>query len=175
MNTKTHPWKARLTVGIIMLSLAFLGIIITDIHFQGGWNYWKWIIPLYALLALWLSWYVKKKQQTITPITLWHELVHWAGLYGAILLVSHLVDIGTISRLIAGIFQLILLSLTLFLAGIYIESIFIVIGLVLGVFALATALLFQYLYALIIPIFIIGSLATAAFVWFSHKKFTKNG
>ena len=167
----THPWKARLGVGIIMLALAFLGIIITEIKSQGGLDYWKWVIPFYAISALWLSWYVKRRQQTVKPITLWHELLHWAGLYCAILLVSHLIDIGTMSRLIAGIFQLLLLSLAVFLAGIYIESIFIIVGIVLGVFAFITALLVQYMYALIIPVFIIGALIMALFIWFSHKKF----
>jgi hypothetical protein len=171
----THPWKARLTVGIIMLVLAFLGMVITDVQKVGGWDYWKWMVPVYAILALWLSWYVKRKQQTISPITIWHELLHWAGLICAIFLVSHLVQLGTISRFIAGIFHLILLSLAVFLAGIYIETIFILIGIVLGVFALLTAMLVQYMYAFVIPVAIAAVLVTAIAVWISHKKFKQNG
>lgn len=167
----THPWKARLSVGIIMLALAFLGMVVTDVRSVGGWDYWKWMVPVYALLALWLSWYVKRKQQTLSPITIWHEVLHWLGLIGAIFLVSHLVHLGTISRFIAGIFHLILLSLALFLAGIYIESIFILIGIVLGVFALLTAMLVQYIYVFIIPIAIAAVLVIAISVWISHRKF----
>ena len=74
-----HPWKARLSVGIIMLALAFLGMIVTDVRTVGGWDYWKWMVPVYAILALWLSWYVKRKQQTVSPITIWHEVLHWSA------------------------------------------------------------------------------------------------
>ncbi len=170
-----HPWKARLSVGIIMLALAFLGMVVTDIRTVGGWDYWKWMVPVYAILALWLSWYVKRKQQTVSPITIWHEVLHWAGLICAIFLVSHLVQLGTISRFIAGIFHLILLSLAVFLAGIYIESIFLLIGVILGVFALLTATLVQYMYVFIIPIIIAAVLVMAISVWISHKKFKQNG
>lgn len=170
-----HPWKARLSVGIIMLALAFLGMVVTDIRTVGGWDYWKWMVPVYAILALWLSWYVKRKQQTVSTITIWHEVLHWAGLICAIFLVSHLVELGTISRFIAGIFHLILLSLAVFLAGIYIESIFLLIGIVLGVFALLTAMLVQYMYAFIIPIAIAAVLIIGISVWISHRNFNQNG
>jgi hypothetical protein len=170
-----HPWKARLSVGIIMLALAFFGMVVTDLRTGGGLDYWKWMVPVYAILALWLSWYVKRKQQTVSPITIWHEVLHWAGLICAIFLVSHLVQLGTISRFIAGIFHLILLSLAVFLAGIYIESIFILVGIVLGVFALLTAMLVQYMYVFIIPVIIAGVIIMALSIWISHKKFNQNG
>lgn len=166
-----HPWKARLGVGLAMLVLAFLGMIVTDVQREGGWEYWKWIVPVYAILALWLSWYVKRQKQTVSPITIWHELLHWFGVIGAIFLISYLVHLGTLSRFIAGIVQLVLLSLGVFLAGIYIEPIFILIGLILGVFAAFTAVLVQYMYTIIIPIFIGGAIVLALSVWISHKRF----
>ena len=167
----SHPWKVRLGVGLTMLLLAFIGMVVTDVRTEGGWSYWKWIVPVYALLALWLSWYVKRQKQTVSPITIWHEILHWVGLICVIYLVSHLVQVGTISRFIAGIFQLILLSFGVFLAGIYIEPMFILIGIVLGIFALITALLVQYMYSIVIPILIAGAIITALSVWISHKKF----
>jgi len=170
----THPWKAKLGVGIAMIVLAFLGMVITDIHPSGGGDYWKWVVPIYAMLALWLSWYIKRKQQTVSPITIWHELFHWFGFIYAILLVSYLVHLGTISRFDAGIFQLILLSLAVFLAGIYIQSTFIIIGIILGIFALLTAVLVQYMFAIIIPVAIGGMIITAISVWISHKKFEQS-
>lgn len=167
-----HPWKARLGVGIVMLLLAFVGMMVTDTRSAGGWDYWKWMVPVYALLALWLSWYVKREKQTVSPITIWHEILHWFGLISAIFLVSHLVHLGTFSRFVAGIFHLTLLSLALFLAGIYIESVFLLIGVILGVFALLTATLVQYMYSLILPIVIAGAFITGLTIWLSHKKFT---
>ncbi len=170
----SHPWKARIFVGIIMLTLAFLGMAITDIRSAGGWDYWKWMVLIYAALALWLSWYIKKEQKTVTPVFIWHEVLHWVGLICAIFLVSHLVHIGTISRFVAGIFQLILLSLALFIAGVYIETTFIVIGLVLGVFAWMTAELVQYVYVFIIPIVIFAAAINIIVVWLAHKRSATN-
>lgn len=169
----THPWKARLIVGFIMLALAFFGVVMTDIQTTGGWNYWKWIVPIFAILSLWLSWYVKRQKQIVSPIKIWHELLHWLGLILAIFLVSYLADIGTISRFVAGIFHLILLSLTVFIAGIYIETIFIFVGIVLGIFALLTAVFIQYLYAIAIPVIIGAVIVIVLSVWLSHRSFNK--
>ncbi len=173
METKQprHPWQARISVGLTMLVLAFIGMINTDIDKGGGWDYWKWIVPVYALLALWLSWYVKREKQTISPITIGHELLHWLGVIGAIFLISYLVNLGTLSRFNAGIVHIIILSLGVFLAGIYIEPIFLLIGLLLGFVGVLSAFLAQYMYTIIIPVFIGGALILVLSVWISHKRF----
>jgi len=169
-----HPWKAKFGVGIGMIFLAVIGMAMTDVQSTAGWDFWKWIVSIYAILALWLSWYVKRKEQTIKPLTVWHELLHWVGVISAIFFVSYLVHLGTISRLIAGIFDLILLGLGVFIAGIYIESTFIFIGLILAVFAVLMAVLMQYMYPMIFSIAAAGVIITAISIWISHKKFKKN-
>jgi hypothetical protein len=88
-------------------------------------------------------------------------------------MVAYLVDLGTLSRFLAGIFDLTLLALAVFLAGIYIETTFLFIGIVLGVFAMLAAILIEYLYAILIPILLAGAVITALVVYLSHKKFTK--
>jgi hypothetical protein len=173
MMQSTHPWKARFIVGLVMIVLAFIGMVLTDVRKEGGWDYWKWMVPVYAILALWLSWYVKRGMQTIRVITMWHEVLHWVGLILAIFLVAHLVQLGIISRFIAGIFHLILLSLALFLAGIYIEPTFIVIGIILGFFGLFTAIFVQNMYVIAVPILIGGALLLAISLWVSHQRSKK--
>src|SRR3990167_10843934 len=101
------------------------------------------MVPIYGILALWLSWYVKRDTESIHPITIWHELGHWAGLIGAIFLTSDFGILGTVSRFNIGIFDLILVSYALFLAGIYIETFLMLIGVILGLFALFAALFVQ--------------------------------
>ena len=169
----THPWKARLGVGIAMLLLAFLGMVVTDIHTDGGWGYWEWIVPVYAMLALWLSWFVRRKKETISPITLGHELLHWIGVIAAVFLASYFIKLGVFSRFLAGIVDLLLLSLGVFLAGIYIESTFLLIGLVLGCFAWVSAVIVQYLYAVMIPVLLGAFLIIGIMIWMSHKKASK--
>ncbi len=169
-QSSVHPWKARLVVGSIMLGLAFIGMVITDVQKTGGWDYWKWVVPVYAILAIWLSWYVKRQNQIVSPISIGHEILHWAGLILSIFLVSYFVHLGTVSRFIAGLFDLTLLSLAVFIAGVYLDHIFLLVGVVLGVFALLTALLVQYMWAIAIPVAIGGVGVLAIYLWLAHSK-----
>lgn len=165
-----YPWWARLFVGVTMLLLAFIGIIVTDLRISGGWEYWKWTVPIYAALALWLSWYERRTQETLSPITLWHELLHWLGLFGAIVLIEVYVQMGLLSRSVASLVALVLLALTIFAAGVYIESTFLLIGIILGIFAAIVAIAIKFLYAFTIPVLIIGIIAMVFMIWNSNRK-----
>ena len=165
-----HPWWARLGVAIVMLTLAFLGIILTDLRESGGWEYWKWTVPVYAAMALWLSWYERRRKETVSPITLWHEALHWLGLFFAIVLIEVYVHMGLLSRSVASLVALTLLSLTIFTVGIYIESTFLLIGIILGIFAAVVAIAIKFLYAFTIPALIIGIIAIAFMIWNSNRK-----
>jgi hypothetical protein len=149
-------------------------MVVTDVRSKGGWDYWKWVVPVYAILALWLSWYMRKQRQVITPITLGHEVLHWLGVIGAVFAVSFFVHLGIISRFIAGIFDLTLLSLGIFIAGIYIESTFLWIGIVLGLFSCLSAMVVQYLYAILIPLMVGGVAVLGIILWISHRKMKKD-
>lgn len=147
-----HPWRVRSTVGLLMLILAFVGLIITDVVKDDAWNYWRAMVPVYAILSITLSMYLRSKT-AVKPITkVWQEIVHWLGLVFSIYLVSVFVSLKLIGQMEAGLIVLILLSLATFLAGIYHDVIFLIVGSILGFFALSTALLHQYLYTLMLPV-----------------------
>ena len=97
-------------------------------------------------MALWLSWYLRLKKFSISPVTLGHELLHWIGLIATVFLVSRFVELGVFSRFLAGIVVLTLTAQAVFLAGIYIEKTFLFIGIVLGIFAWIVAFAVEYLY-----------------------------
>lgn len=168
-----HHWKVRLIVALIMLVLAFIGIIFANVFSTGAWGYWKTIIPIYAVIALWLSWYMRKDPTVIRPITIWHEVLHWVGLFGAILLVELYVESGLLSRTLASLFALTLLALTVFTIGVYVESTFILIGIILALFAAIVAVAIEYLYAFTIPALLIGIGVIAYMIWYSHQKSAK--
>lgn len=168
-----HPkyrWTARFAVAILMLTLAFLGILITDFKASGGWSYWKWTIPVYAILALWLSWYERRGKEVLSPITIWHEVLHWFALFAVTLLIEIYVHMGLLSRSLASLFALTTLALTVFTIGIYVESTFLLIGIVLGVFAAIVAFAIKFLYALAIPVLLIGVAIVAYMIWRSTTK-----
>ena len=161
-----HPWLARVIIGITMLILSFVGVVITNISALHAWAYWRAIPPLFGLMCLWLSWYLRRRRETVSPITIGHEILHWVGLNVAVFLVVAFVNMGLISRLIASFQILTLLSLTIYLAGIYIEVTFVPLGILLGLFALTMAYIQTYLYLLLIPVVII----TAAIIYWLAKR-----
>lgn len=168
-----HLWTVRLSIAMAMLLLAFIGIMATNILSTGAWVYWKAIVPIYGALALFLSWYVRRTTDVVKPITLWHELLHWIGLILAIFLVEIYVDCGLLSRTLASLFALTLISLTVFTIGIYIETTLILVGIILGIFAAVVALTIEYLYAFTIPILLVGASLISYVIWRSHKKNTQ--
>lgn len=161
-------WKMRLMVGLTMLILSFIGLIVSDIRQDGAWTYWRWMVPIFAILCLFLSWYLRRKQKIITASTIWHELIQWFGLILAVYLVSLFIHIGLMGRFQGGLVVLTLLSLNVFITGIYIEATFFVIGVLLGLFAAGAALLAEYLYTIMLPITVgVGALL----VWIARKRF----
>ena len=158
----------RLMVAVIMLGLSFIGLVVSDIRQNGAWNYWRVMVPIFAVLCLFLSWYLRHKQKIISPTTIWHELLQWFGLALAVYLVSIFVNIGLIGRFEAGLIVLTMLGLNTFITGIYIESTFFVIGILLGLFAAGAALLAAYIYTIMLPI-TIG--VAVLLVWLARKRF----
>jgi len=161
-----HPFKARLVVGITMLILAFLGVIVTDVWKNGSWDYWRVMSPVFAILSLWLSWYTRKIGKSFSSVTIWHEVAQWVGLIGAVYLVSAFVHIGLISPFEASLQVLVMLALTVFVNGIYTEHSFIIIGILLGLLTGVIALINQYLFAIMVPLVVVG---IAAIFWIIHR------
>lgn len=166
-------YKIRLVVALLMLALGFIGVILTDVKTQGAWDYWRFLAVIYALLSLGLNWYLRKKEWKTTAVTLWHEIAHWAGMIAAIFVVSYFVKIGIMSRFEASLIALLLLALASYLAGLYIEPTLLLIGLVLGIFAVGIAFLDEYLYNILLPVTVVAALVLLIVFHQAHKKLTK--
>lgn len=143
----SNTWRVRFIIGFLMLAIAFVGMIFTNISSQGGWIYWRTMTPVYALLSIGLSLYLRNMKFSETVTSIWHEIWHWFGLLLAVFLLSKLVDMGFMNHLQAGVQVLLLLALATFLAGVYIESTFLVVGILLGLMIWTVGLLNLYLYA----------------------------
>jgi hypothetical protein len=164
-----HPWIARTITAFAFWALAFFGLILTDIKTTGAFNYWLYTTPIYGLLALGLSLYLRHKAAGMSSVSILHEAFHWAGLFGAILLVAYFVHLGILGRLEAALFTLTLLSLTTFLAGLYIEPTFLATGLLLGLFTAGVAFFEEYLWAIaLLGLFLLSLLLIILYL--KHKK-----
>lgn len=163
-----HHWKMRLFIGLILLGLSFIGLIVSDLRENGAWSYWRIMVPIYAILCMFLSWYLRRKEKIMKVATIWHELVQWVGLALAVYLVSIFVKIGLMGRFEAGLVVLTLLALTIFIAGIYVETTFFLVGILLGIFAAAAALMAAYVYTLMLPLTIVVAIGL---IWVARKRF----
>jgi hypothetical protein len=168
-QVKDH-WKIRLGVSVTLLVLSFIGMIITDFIPEFALTYWSIMIPVFALLCLWMSWIDYHDKRKFEGITLWHELLHWIATLVAVYMVAVFVRAGFMSNVIAGLFVLMLLALSIFIAGIYIDFTFILIGILLGLFAVATVLFFKYLFIITIPLSVAVLITLFYFYWRRKKK-----
>ena len=151
-------WKARLFVSLTMLGLAFLGLIIMDLHQRSYWVFSQIMSGLYAILSIWLYWYLNRGEQKVNGTTIWHQLLHWLGLLLAVYITSIFVSTGVMASIQAGLMTLTLLALTIFLAGVYTDTSFMLIGITLAIFAIGAALIQAYLSALMIPVILLAAL-----------------
>jgi hypothetical protein len=151
----TRRWKARLIVSLAMLAFAFIGVVLMSLHARTYWIYSRFMALAYAIMSIWLFWYLNRGEHKVTANSLWHQILHWVGLIIAIYLVSLFVSSGLIGSLQAGLVTLTLLALTVYLSGVYYNPTFMLIGLTLGIIAAAAALIEAYLAFLMIPIILI--------------------
>ncbi len=166
LHVPHHAWRARFAIGLIMLAIAFIGVAVTDVQTGGAWYYWRIMAPIYALLSVGLSLYLRHMRLRSIVWTIWHEVLHWLGLIVSVYVLSLLVSIGLVSRFQEGLQVLLLLALATFLAGVYIEPTFIVVGIILEILALVIAFISQYMYGIMLPII---AVAIALIFWISRR------
>ena len=162
-----HPWRARFVISCIMLLLGLVGLVIADIRHNGALLYWKWITPVYGILAIGLSWYLHHRKEDFRPMHLLQEVFHWAAAIGSVYIFNMFVAIGIMGRFEAALAVIIALGLATFLAGLYIESTLIVVGILLSLFAAGVAIVDEYLYSIMIPLTII---AIVLMLWLTRRK-----
>ncbi|MDX8431403.1 MAG: hypothetical protein SNF33_06360 [Candidatus Algichlamydia australiensis] len=153
---RNHPWRMRFIVGLTMIILSLVGLISSTLRQDGAWNYWRIMVPIYAGMCIFLSWYLRSKSESLSVVKIWHEILHWAGLLLSVYLVSLFVEQGLIERFGGSLAVLTLLAFALFTAGIYIEISFMLIGGLLGLFSVGAGVIAEYLYTIIVPLGIIA-------------------
>lgn len=159
-SEKTNPWKARLIIGLMMLGLALISLIILQLHAALYWIFCWAMAVADAVLCVGFVMVLHKHQSYRSGV--WRQIWHWLGLMAVMYLLALLVDRGTVSQTEAGLFALVLLALTLYLAGLYTDMIFVMIGITLGLMAAGMVLIKAYLFFVMIPIFVIVALVIIA-------------
>jgi len=162
-----HHWKAHIIVALFLVIISFVGMFVTNFFQSVAWFYWDFMIPVFALLCIVLSW-LDATGHHLDGVTLLHEILHWASILATIYLVSVFVHYGIVSHIDAGLFVLTLLALGTFLAGVYINKTFYFISVAQALFILATLLFIKYL--IIISVILIVILLVFLFIRYRHAK-----
>ena len=168
-------WKARLVVCGIMLVLAFISLILMDIHSNGYWLYCQGLSGIYAILSIWLFWYLNRGDRRAMRSTIWHQFFHWLGLFGALYLIDLFVQAGILQVFPAGVVTITMLALTMYMIGIYSDMTFVLLGITLAIFAGCLVYVQSYLSVIMIPVILIAGLIIFLMVYRDRRKVEKSG
>ena len=163
-------WRSRLFAGIIMLLLSFIGLVVTRVYPDKSWVYWVILSFVYAIICLWLSIFLSRYKTRLFR-HLGQEALHWIASLVAIYIIILQVNEGVVGNLEGGITIMIILALATFIAGIYIDGTFMLVGFVLGVFTLITTLVKSFFILIALIIVIIAIIFTAFIARYKRERF----
>jgi hypothetical protein len=164
-------WKVRVIAMTIMLVLALAGLLITymtAVDSNISWYTWLIIGVLYAILSIGLAIYVNKNNSSGIASSVWREVLHWVAFIVTLFILHVYVHTGMVGRFEGGLFILAVLSFSVLITGVYLDTTFLLVGVVLAIFSLIMSILTKFM-ALIVVFVVIIAAATIAFFIFKNK------
>jgi hypothetical protein len=159
-NLKVDFW-----LFVLMLALAIIGVGITQLATSGGWRYWAILAVIYAGISVVRTWQLAKPAGTPVWSMIRAQVLHWAGTLVAIMIVLRFQSADITGRGPTSDFSLLILALSCFLAGVHFNPMFMLLGAILAIIAVALGYLDQLsIFVLIAPL-----VALAAWIAFKHR------
>ncbi len=148
-----NGWFHRIFVREAILSslliLCFIGVAYTNFASSKSYSYWLWMVPVFAVAAIISEWSRYKRQEIDGLHFLRQQLLHWGAVFIAIKTIFMLHDIGRLNNDATALALMVTLSLSTFLAGVYIGWRFLVLGLFMTLATLLVAWLEAWIWVLI--------------------------
>jgi hypothetical protein len=152
-------WKVALGVAIFMIVLAMVGVGLTTTSRDIAQTYWMSLVPVYGLLCVAVAW-IRKREGASGRVVI-RQVFHWLAIAAAIWLDFYIRGAGQETGQAAGFTALLLLALGCLLAGVHLEWMFAVVGVLLATTLMLAEKADQYLWL----IFMIGAVAVGAMLW----------
>ncbi len=169
VSRKRHPAEFIL---IVLLLLSGVGIALTDFTPAKGFWYWVAMTPVFCAASIAIEW-SRLSQRGVSKATfIRHQIIHWFGYLVAVHLVFLLNYTGRLNNADAGLVALLVLALATFCAGISSNWRIAIVGVFLGTAVIVTALIEEYVWVLLIPLFL---LIIGAFLWRRRKSIPRSG
>ena len=161
-------WKLQFYVLCGMLFLALVGMGLTQAMENGAWEYWLFVVIVYAALGLWRSIGTAKQSGQPVKQLVSRELAHWMILLAFMGVVLLLERKEIVNRDSASYIAIMFLGLGCCLAGVHFDRMLTIVGVVLAVMTVSLATLEQYT-VVVWVIMILVVVAAAAYYFFKSK------
>ncbi len=155
---------AGIAAGVMAL-LALVGTAVTLADASWARTYWLVLVPIYGALCVFAAWH--RTGQFGDTVT--RQILHWLSVAAAMALdFAYLHGTGQQTATATGLSSLLILALGCVLAGIHLEWLFALVGLLLALILIFVSVAQQYLTAA----FLLAGLAALGFAayWVTRKK-----
>jgi hypothetical protein len=153
-----------------MVLLALAGVAFTTARYSFALTYWVALVPIFALLCIGTAW--ARRQGGLGWSEVIRQILHWVGIAVFLALDFLIRGTGEETATAAGLNALLLLALGCFLAGVHLDWLFALVGVLLMLALIVMTKADQYLWV----IFVVGGLAVAlllALWWQVHRRQSK--
>lgn len=150
-----HPggWFHRIFVNEAILAslliLCFIGVAYTNFASARSYHFWLWTIPVFAVAAIISEWSRYKRDEIDGYAFIRQQVLHWSAVFITIKIIFLLNQVGRYNNDTTALTLMITLSLSTYIAGVYIGWRFIVLGLFMSLATLLVAYLEAYMWVLI--------------------------
>jgi hypothetical protein len=140
------PQRSNIIVNTVVLGMMLLGLVgvgLSTAHSGWALHYWIALVPLYALLSIAGAWVGSEGERWSM---LARQALHWGGVAVAVALDFYLRRSVLPGTGLLGISELLLLALGTYLAGVYFDRRFMLVGGLLALAALVLAKIDEHIW-----------------------------
>jgi hypothetical protein len=135
------------TVFILLMILSVLGIVITDFSQHDGYGYWMFMVLVFGMLSMFVSWLQAKTNENDIQEIIRRQGLHWLQTLLIVGASSLLNKSGNLSEISASLVILLILALATMLDGMRIGWQFSLLGFYLAACAIIVAYVEAFIWA----------------------------
>jgi hypothetical protein len=156
----SRSWTVGTSVAVGMALLALLGVGLTTSSASIAPTYWICLVPVYGAACVALAWARGRQHGKPAWAAVARQVLHWVGIAIALGLDFLIRGTGEESGIAAGMNALLLLALGCYLAGVHLDWLFALVGVLLTVALVIVTKADQYLWL----IFVVGAVTIALMI-----------
>jgi hypothetical protein len=149
----------------LLIILSIIGIAVTSYSSNYILKYWLMMVPVFAVVSIYYGWVNENKKNQKNKDFIKDQILQWAGLLIAVLLVLLLVNYGNIKSSNAGYFIIILLLLATYISGIQYDRRLVILAALLGLTAGVTSVIEHIFWMVLVLAILYG----AYFIYIKRK------